>query len=385
VTASAILLNETPGLATPKSAESDPHEQDVNWPRPVPAPPGRMAAPVSSIPDSTMPGRSSTRSNVLPAPRYHYVNDLCVVTCYFNSQGYSRKRRNYDLFQRSITDSGIHLITVECAFRGTAFELDHTPHVIRLRAKHVMWQKERLLNLAIRRAPRLYTKIAWLDCDVLFENASWAEETSRILEEYPVVQPFHYAFRLRPGERAYCGKGERYRSYAAVHTVFPSIARAGDFFAHGHTGFAWAAQRDLLEDIGLYDAAITGTGDHLIAHAFCGDFGSLCLDDTFLDAKGYLTHYKAWAEAAWQQVRGRISFATGALLHLWHGEVRNRRYLNRNVELANLGFDPALDLLTEDNGLWQWSGHNPAIATWANSYFDQRCEDMSERHITEDV
>jgi hypothetical protein len=385
MTASAILLKETPGLATPKSVESDLHERDVNRPRPVPAPLGRIVASVSPIPDSTMPGHSSTRGSVLPAPRYHYVDDLCAVTCYFNSQGYSSKRRNYDLFQRSITDSGIHLITVECAFGSAPFELDHAPYVIRLRAKHVMWQKERLLNLAIRRAPRRYTKIVWLDCDVLFENASWAEETSRLLEEYPVIQPFHYAFRLRPGERAYCGKGERYRSFAAVHTVFPSMARVGDFFNHGHSGFAWAARRDMLQDIGLYDAAIAGTGDHLMAHAFCGDFGSHCLNETLLDASGYITHYKAWAEAAWQRVRGQIAFATGALLHLWHGEVQNRHYYNRNIELASMGFDPAFDLLTDDNGLWQWSGRNPALTIWANSYFARRYEDSNEHHITEDV
>ena len=378
------MPRETVLHETPQCAALESKEQAVEGLQPVPAPPRRQAQNTFHSPNDVLPQNSTPRPTVAPASHYDEADDLCVITCYFNSQGFASKRHNYDLFRTSITHSGIHLITIECAFGSTPFELDHTPSTIRLRTKHVMWQKERLLNLAISKVPRRYTKIAWLDCDILFENASWARETSRLLNTYPVIQPFHYAFRLRPDEQAYFGKGERYRSFAAVHATFPSISRVGSFFHHGHTGFAWAAKREIVEDIGLYDAAVAGGSDHLMAHAFCGDFGSRCLYEMFLNASGFLDHYKLWATAAWRKVQGKIFFVPGAILHLWHGEMHNRQYPNRMVEFAHLDFNPSLDLLVDNNGLWQWSEHNPALASWATAYFARRLEDESWRHITEE-
>jgi hypothetical protein len=52
--------------------------------------------------------------------------------------------------------------------------------------------------------------------------------------------------------------------------------------------------------------------------------------------------------------------------------------------VASMGFDPTRDLLAQENGLWQWSGRNPAFTAWAKSFFSKRREDTSEYHITED-
>ena len=39
------------------------------------------------------------------------------------------------------------------------------------------------------------------------------------------------------------------------------------FDIHGHTGFAWGARREVLDQVPLFDRAIVGTADHIIAHA----------------------------------------------------------------------------------------------------------------------
>ncbi len=119
--------------------------------------------------------------------------------------------------------SGVPLFIGECAFgdervRAGAVELG-VPVPL---PPDVMWQKERLLNLTIDRVPDRYTKIAWVDADVLFTNPSWIVEASERLDEVPVIQPFSHAVRLRPGETSYFGGGERSRGFCFTRSALPA-------------------------------------------------------------------------------------------------------------------------------------------------------------------
>jgi hypothetical protein len=111
---------------------------------------------------------------------YEPCDDLWIVTAYFNPCGYRSRRANYAAFSEPIRASGLNLVTIECAFGDDAFNLQPGPDVIQVRGRDVLWQKERLLNIAISRLPARAAKVVWLDCDVLFANASWARETSRL-------------------------------------------------------------------------------------------------------------------------------------------------------------------------------------------------------------
>lgn len=262
----------------------------------------------------------------------------------------------------------------ECAFGGEPFELPQSPSTFQFRCRDVMWQKERLLNLTIDRVPDRYTKIAWVDADVLFTNSRWLVDTSERLDDMPMIQPFTHAIRLRPNETSYFGAGERSRGFCFMRQALPALSRLR-YHIHGHTGFAWAADRQLLADLGLYDAAIGGTADHLMAHAFCGDFGSPCLPAVFNRSAGYLDHFRGWAEDAWDRVGGRVGCVSGAVLHLWHGETVNRSYVRRYRELTALGYDPAVHLKSEPGGLWSWSDEGAFLSKWATGYFRDRRED----------
>ena len=84
---------------------------------------------------------------------YTYVDDLWIITSFFNPQGYKTKLRNYELFLEKIERSGLNCVVVECAFGNTPFSLRRSLKVLQIRGKDIMWQKERLLNLAIQRLP----------------------------------------------------------------------------------------------------------------------------------------------------------------------------------------------------------------------------------------
>src|SRR5262245_23219149 len=314
-------------------------------------------------------------SAVAPAAAYTPTADLWVVTAYFNPHSYRTRRRNFDLFRAPLEAGRIHLTTVECAFGDSPFELPESHGVIRVRGHDVKWQKERLLNLAISRLPAEARKVAWLDADVLFENPDWAAETAKLLDEFPVVQPFDRAVRLGRGGPADTDSATAYPGFAAVCARNPHAPLSGDFAGHGHTGFAWACRREVLGDCGLYDACIAGSGDHMMAHAFCGDWTSACVDRIIGAANRHRDFFTAWCREVYPRVRARVRFAPGPVLHLWHGEVGDRRYVDRNRELAAFGFDPARDIGIGPTGCWEWASRKPALHRWAREYFGHRRED----------
>ncbi len=313
---------------------------------------------------------------ITPAGAYEPADDLAVVACFFNSENFQSKRMALETFCSSLETSPLAFYRAEVAYGSADFVLPAGDHVLQIRADDVMWQKERLLNLLVARLPERYTKVAWLDADILFERPSWASETSRLLDEYAVVQPYSHAFRLRPGQVDYTGKGDPWLSYAAVRSALPAFARHGPYWAHGHPGYGWAARRDVLRVVGLYDAAVMGTADDLMAHAFGGDFVSECLRHTFLGNAAYLEHYRQWAESAFDLVRGRIGVVDGAALHLWHGELANRGYGTRKVDLVSLGYDPVRHLRVNADGMWSWSSAAALIRETCATYFASRREDQ---------
>src|SRR5262245_2641530 len=94
------------------------------------------------------------------------TSDLWAITCYFNSSGYKSRLENYRRFRQRLT---VPLVTVELSF-GSEFVLkpNDADILIQLIGGDVLWQKERLLNLALGSVPEACDKIAWLDCDVFF-------------------------------------------------------------------------------------------------------------------------------------------------------------------------------------------------------------------------
>ena len=99
---------------------------------------------------------------------------------------------------------------------------------------------------------------------MLFERNDWPRLTSEALDEHMVVQLFSHAIRLNRDncEDATTTADE---SFASCFTLNPALSGSEDFHEHGHTGYAWAARRELFEQCGVYDACLTGSNDHLMA------------------------------------------------------------------------------------------------------------------------
>src|SRR5215204_4074910 len=118
-----------------------------------------------------------------------HTQPLWAITSYFNPMRYGRRLANYRLFREHLP---LPLIPVELSFGANDFELreGEADVLIQLRGQDVLWQKERLLNVALGELPSGCTKVVWLDCDVVFgedifgEGGGWAEEVSGLLDGF---------------------------------------------------------------------------------------------------------------------------------------------------------------------------------------------------------
>src|SRR5580658_2870882 len=125
---------------------------------------------------------------------------LWGVTAYFNPAGYRSRLDNYRSFRKRLKTP---LIAVEMSPTGH-FELrrDDAEIVVQLAGGDVLWQKERLLNVALRHLPTDCDIVAWLDCDVIFADDEWPARTRVALDSYRMVQLFSERCDLFPGHHS---------------------------------------------------------------------------------------------------------------------------------------------------------------------------------------
>jgi len=316
---------------------------------------------------------------VPPAEYYIGCDDLCIISCFFNPCGYRSRVRNFEAFIASLSRStGVHWRSIECVFGNADFMLPQSDYILRIRSNSVLWQKERLLNLLIASLPDTYRKIAWVDADVLFSNPTWIVDASDALDDNPVVQLFTHLMRIddRLGDSS--AEVDTLESFAFIYRQNPDRALGPTYFHHGHTGLAWAGRRDWIEHCGLYDCCLSGTGDHLMAHAFVGDWQPDCIG--IGQGPAYL-HFVQWCERVYPSLRARLGVVPGQAISLWHGPESARDYYGAVCAIRDSGFDPLSDLRLNEDGCWEWSSNKPTLHRWTYEYFFRRRCDPFCRNV----
>ena len=189
----------------------------------------RLAA--TSLPHQAPP---TTRHARVPTGKF------MGITTFFNPGRHANKVDNFRKFRASVAAQGLQMLCVELVFGEEAdFQLvaaeniasreavvddDRQPLISgrsgpstpigsqpqapdcdiliqrRTPAGNTLWQKERLLNIALENLPHTVTKVMWLDSDLIFLNDDWVIETSEMLDRFPVVQPFGWMTYLSAGD-----------------------------------------------------------------------------------------------------------------------------------------------------------------------------------------
>jgi hypothetical protein len=305
---------------------------------------------------------------------------LWAITCYFNPAKYRNRRANYQVFRERL---GVPLLAVELAFDGQ-FELGASDADILIRKSggDVMWQKERLLNIALAALPRTCESVLAVDCDVVFERPDWTQQIGSALEQVPLLQPFSLVHHLPRGTSP-----DQWKARPAG-LVRPSVAwlisqgisveeclgnPLAGFPGIRSPGHAWAFRRDEIQRHGFYDACIIGGGDTALACAAYGLFE--ILPTLHADNELAFQHYLQWAEPFYRSIQSRVSLVKGDLLHLWHGEMSDRLSRRRHRDLSEHEFDPSVDIALDENHCWRWNTPKWAMRDYVANYFVARMED----------
>ena len=304
---------------------------------------------------------------------------LYAITTYFNSAKYQTKLNNYRLFRERLH---VPLITVELSFDGE-FELVPTDAdvVVQLHGGAVLWQKERLLNVALQHLPADCDAVAWIDCDVLFDSDSWVTQAQQQLQQYQMVQLFSRSVDLKRGETDITTQHEHYAQgiVAKIESDGISALERRSQYSWGHPrrvvmpGLAWCIRRDVIDQHGWYDAMIVGAGDRMFLHAAYGELARHPTTVPVTDV--HFAHFLKWAQPFHATVQGSVGYIDHTVYHLWHGEIPNRGYWNRFDPIQQLGFDPATDIVIGANGAWHWARPLPELQRYLVDYFEQRLED----------
>ncbi|MBU0958233.1 MAG: glycosyltransferase [Nanoarchaeota archaeon] len=314
------------------------------------------------------------------------------ITTFFNSEKYKTKLENYKKFRESSKKQGLKLLCVELVFDKDKFSLNKGDADILIqirgtRKKNLLWQKERLLNIALEKLPSDCDKIAWLDCDIIFQDNKWVDKTSKLLESFNIIQPYSWAVRfpfgnklekdfdslrygVSEGERLYClSYGLVFHGKEVLHE---------EYKYHGHTGLAWAARKSIFDKCRFYDKIPLAFGDKFMAHSFYGN-------KNFTGREKHSDFLKKdqdkWTDKISSEIKESIYFSRGIIFHLWHGNHVNRRYGEIDNILNKYNFNPNKDLKIGKNKLLEWSSKKIDFQKEISEYFKERKEDLSENEV----
>ena len=339
------------------------------------------------------------------------------ITTFFNPGRHQNKVDNFRKFRASVASQGLQLLCVELVFgEDTPFQLrgenedaggggadgaaggegadgdadGETPARAdcdiligkRTTSDNTLWQKERLLNIALENLPRTVDKVMWLDSDLIFLNDDWVPETAELLDKYPVVQPFAWMTYLPASEGAsYAteqlptlplgqGVGGVYHGAGLGLQSFPDMCFRSNFLL-GHPGFAWAARREVMEVAGFYDRSIIGGGDRIMLNAFTGHYVGVSKKMPPAMAEDVRAFGRKFTPLVGPS---NVSYTPGIVLHIWHGNRADRDYTHRYQILLLNRYDPVNDVRVNKEGVLAWSTDKPRLHRQVTEYFNNRKE-----------
>jgi uncharacterized membrane protein YgcG len=240
--------------------------------------------------------------------------------------------------------------------------LPQTEFITRVSTTTTLWHKEALLNGLIKNLPQEFKYVFWVDADVIFTNKNWMVDAVAELQpsKNRVVQLFEHCIHLDQNEfePSFNYELEKidasnpslrhpnlWRSFGANYAT-TNYSADENYDLHGHVGFAWGARRSVVDAMPLYDKALIGGADHIMAHAAAGHIAHKCICKSFTDD---IDAINEWSEQFRRVVGQRLGYVKGDLYHIWHGDVAKRQYLKRIQD-----FTSTAKKITEkdENGLY---------------------------------
>jgi hypothetical protein len=221
---------------------------------------------------------------------------------------------------------------------------------LRFRSKSSLFYKEALWNRLEQAIPQQYTKICFLDSDIIFDRPDWLDEISRLLDTHDVVHPFKICHRLN-------------HNFQVDISTSSCLSNINNLAWKDH-GFGWCLTREFFKKIcGFFDKCLLGNGD-----AYFGRCIINAKENTYpLIHHKYLEYMANFSEI-------RSTYLSSNIYHLYHGTLNKRGYHERMEMLKNIQSDWNSIYILNTDGFWELK--DPAINSKFIEYFKSREEDI---------
>jgi hypothetical protein len=118
---------------------------------------------------------------------------LGIVCCYFNPCNYISKYDNFIEFYDKLSSYAQNICVVELIHPDSQYTLPQSVHSVKFHSETILWHKENLLNQGIKKLLLDgFTKIAWLDADIIFDDSYWIDDAIKLLDQYKLCQLKHF-------------------------------------------------------------------------------------------------------------------------------------------------------------------------------------------------
>ena len=224
-----------------------------------------------------------------------------------------------------------------------------------------------MINIGVKHLlPPNWKAMAWIDADLEFESATWASDALKVLNgAADVIQLFSHCVDMDKSRRPM----SVFNSFC--YNVTKGLGYCNNGLSYSHPGYAWAVTKKAYNKMGgLFDGAIHGSGDHIMALCFIGLGLSSVNEGNHKSYIGAVLEYQ-------ERVRSlRLGYVPGVILHHYHGTKENRRYTDRWKLLIKYQFDPAVHLSKNVDGVLIPTYSFPqGLLNELKQYFFDRLED----------
>ena len=258
----------------------------------------------------------------------------------------------------------VNLYVVELCYGDQRFLITDSKNKnhLQLRTIHPLWHKENMINIGIQKLlPSNWKAVAWIDADIEFESTTWALDTLKILNgSKDIVQIWSQSVDMNYDESTIQIRHSFGFQYCKKKKYNSSVV---DYW---HPGYGWACTRKAYDRMkGLYDTAILGSGDYIMAMALLG---------VATTTPHYFNNY---SDKYQNDVKNlRLGYVPGTIIHHFHGFKKNRKYAERNQILRNYAFDPVIHITKNNDGIIVPTDECPKeLLKDIISYFKERNED----------
>jgi hypothetical protein len=279
---------------------------------------------------------------------------MWVVTNYFNPLNYKTRRRNFDIFYNKLKSQGAKVILVELIHEGQDSHItlrEGDKHIkIYCNEYHTIWQKYTLINIGIKNLPDDCEYVTVMDCDAVMLNNDWQEHVIIALQKHIIIQPFDVVY--------YTNEDLTVNLDLFMDGFFYNIHKTGKIDTFKQVGLCWAMRREFFDNIDIFNKLVLGGTDTTFSHS--------CVRNMALPKnkkhKAFARNYDKkirdyayeWAEKVYEIVQGNVGYIRSSAIHLWHGDLKNKRYGQRGAIVRDSGFDIDKDVFLNNDGIWEW-------------------------------